>query len=435
MNWLRNNRKNGSSLVLLAMVFMTFVICITMAIGISRMLVVKSEVEVFGYDWSKAILSEYDIHLLKDYKIMAYYGNEAEVKKKIDMYLEYSAGSKMDANIGKTDADLAGYELGEIENFRKALKLGYTTSEIDSIISASNRAQRNSTNTDENYVSRTIKNEVVLDTLPSKGVQSSFSIKKIAEMLSENNSWEKIKEHVSDAGVEYAFIEKYMGNNVTKADAKDGYFKNEWEYIINGRPDDDANLRSCKDKIGLLRNALNLAYLNKDPEKKAVILAVSECINPAGGILTQALVAEAWALLETEQDMKALMQNKRIPFMKDSTSWKTDISSLFNSEEFVGDLSEEELSELQKNRDKLIELPGGNGSEGLALQGQCYDDYLLAMMAMMDGELRTSRIMDIVQINMKYRYYEDFNMREYFVGTRFSIKANGKEYDFEESYK
>ena len=434
MRWLKSNKK-GSSIVLLAMVFMALVMCITMAIGISRMLVVKSEVEVFGYDWTKAILSEYDIHLLEDYGIMAYFGNEDEVKKKIDMYLSYSAKNKLDANIGNTDSDLSGYEMGNAGNFRKALKLAYTSSEIDSLINNFNRERRSDSNTEENYTGRTIKNEVVLDTLPSAGLHSTFNINSIAKWLSEQDSFAGLREKIANAGVEYAFIEKNLGNNVTKGSSKDGYFKNEWEYIINGKPDDEANLNACKDRIGLLRNALNLAYLNKDPEKKAVILAVSECINPAGGILTQAIVTEAWALLETEEDMKALMRNERIPFMKDAMSWKTDISSVFSSEKFINSISEEEMSELEKGKEELMQLSGGRGCESAITQGQCYDDYLLAMISMMDEELRTLRIMDVVQINMKYRYYEDFNMDEYYIGTRFSIKANGKEYEFEECYK
>ena len=59
----------------------------------------------------------------------------------------------------------------------------------------------------------------------------------------------------------------------------------------------------------------------------------------------------------------------------------------------------------------------------------------MIMIMAMDERVRLLRIMDIVQINMKYRYYRDFNMMEYYVGTRFTLEANGRSYDFEESYK
>ena len=59
----------------------------------------------------------------------------------------------------------------------------------------------------------------------------------------------------------------------------------------------------------------------------------------------------------------------------------------------------------------------------------------MIMILAMDERVRLLRIMDLVQINMKYRYYRDFNMMEYYVGTRFTIDANGRSYEFEESYK
>jgi len=58
----------------------------------------------------------------------------------------------------------------------------------------------------------------------------------------------------------------------------------------------------------------------------------------------------------------------------------------------------------------------------------------MIMILAMDERVRLLRIMDIVQINMKYRYYRDFNMMEYYVGTRFSLEANRRTYEFEDSY-
>ena len=90
----------GSSTVFLAMAFVTFAICIAASIGIARKLTVMSECEAFGRIWTKAVLSEYDRHLLEDYKLMAYWGNEIEVNRKIDAYMDYSADGKLDIRIG-----------------------------------------------------------------------------------------------------------------------------------------------------------------------------------------------------------------------------------------------------------------------------------------------------------------------------------------------
>ena len=55
MGWLNDKfltNKKGSSIVLLAMVFVAMMLAITASIAISRALVVKSECEAFGHLWT-----------------------------------------------------------------------------------------------------------------------------------------------------------------------------------------------------------------------------------------------------------------------------------------------------------------------------------------------------------------------------------------------
>ena len=56
----------------------------------------------------------------------------------------------------------------------------------------------------------------------------------------------------------------------------------------------------------MIRNALNLAALSKDPEKMELIAAVSEVISPGpGAIVIQGIIMESWAALEAREDVKA----------------------------------------------------------------------------------------------------------------------------------
>lgn len=434
MRLLKN--KKGSSTVLLSMIFVTMMLCISLAVVVVRGLVVKSECEVFGRVWAKAILSEYDVHLLEDYNIMAYWGNEAEVQKRIDSYIVYSASNKLDASIDKSSAELAGYELANPDNFKLALKKSLVSGELDAIANEKEREARTEENTDEKYESRMIKNSVVLDTLPSQGIGNSIDIDSLISNFKSDGLVESLKSKLVNTGVEFAFVRNYMGNHVTKSASKDGYFCNEWEYIINGKCDDDANLKTCKTYISAIRNALNLAYLYKDPEKRAIIMAVAECLTPgAAGTLTQAAVAEAWALIETKKDVDTLMDNGRVPLMKNADSWQTDLDSVLRSDSIESELTEEGKQILNDSINDLEKMEGANTLRKEVKEGQTYDDYLLIMLSLLNDNVRTLRIMDLIQINMKYRYYEDFNMIEYYVGTRFNIKANGKEYEFEDSYK
>ena len=67
--------------------------------------------------------------------------------------------------------------------------------------------------------------------------------------------------------------------------------------------------------------------------------------------------------------------------------------------------------------------------------GLNYDEYLMVMILAMNENTRLLRIMDLVQINMKYRYYKDFNLMEYYTGVRYAISADGRDYVFEDSYR
>ena len=428
------NKKKGSSIVLLAMVFVTLMMAITAAITIARALVVKSECESFGHVWTKAILSEYDRNLLKEYNIMAYWGNDATVKNKIDTYLNYSTGEKLDASIKKSSSELLGNELGNINNFEIALEKGFTSELIDKVMNHSSRSKRSETE-DNDYGSRTIQNKVVLDTLPSQGMSNSTEMTNLIDGIKDGNKLDKLMSSAKTLGSEMALIYYKMGNHVTSACEKDGFLENEWEYIIHGSNSDEKNYKYCRNLIFIARNAANLAYLYSDPKKMEVITMVAECVTPgAVGWLTTAVIAEVWALVETEEDIDDLLDNGRVPFVKTAETWKTDIGMILGKDDIQDKLNDEEKKLLKENEDEIEKMEGAKGAVGSITEGQTYDDYLLAMMAMMNGKLRMLRVMDIIQINMKYWYYHDFNMMEYYTGVRFTINANGKDYEFEDSY-
>ena len=113
---------------------------------------------------------------------------------------------------------------------------------------------------------------------------------------------------------EMAFIVNNFNSHLKTCSNKETFFANEYEYIVKGNLDDNKNFESCKKSIFLIRNALNLAALSKDPEKMELIAAVSEVISPGpGAIVIQGIIMESWAALEAREDVKALLDNKRIP--------------------------------------------------------------------------------------------------------------------------
>ena len=52
-----------------------------------------------------------------------------------------------------------------------------------------------------------------------------------------------------------------------------------------------------------------------------------------------------------------------------------------------------------------------------------------------DERIRILRIMDLIQINMKYVYRDDFLLKEYSGGLAYTMEINGKDYSYEEAYQ
>lgn len=430
------DNKRGSSTVILAMVFVTLSLCICGAIEVSRMLVAGSECKVFGELWTKAILSEYDRHLLENYGIMAYFGNEAEVQKKLNMYLDYSSSSKIDEKIGGISAELTGFELGDTDNFRKALRQSSLYGSVEDVRNNKHRSKRDNSVSDGDNEDRRISNPIVLNTLPSAGNKGSVNAVRIADRLQDKDAGELLDTGLGGLAAEYGIIIHSFGNHLTNPGGREDYFVNEWEYILYGKNDDGENYKSCRKTLFAVRNALNFAYLEKDTAKKELIIAVSEMITPgAGAVITQALITEIWAAIETEEDMKTLTDGGNVPIIKTAGSWKTSLSSVIHSQKLQEKLDEEAKMLLAENEGEIADMKAGQGSPTGGKTGLDYDEYLLLMLSFIDDDTRILRIMDLIQINMKYRYYRDFNMMEYYTGVRYCMKANGRSYEFEESYK
>ena len=442
---IRLGNKKGSSAVLIAMMFVAFALSVAAAVGICRELAVKSECEAFGRVWTRAILSEYDLPLLEDYGIMAYFGNDSEVSEKIENYLDYSTADRLDIDLGGANADLTGYELGDPDNFLEAIKKALTAKVIGDLAFGGGRQERSikigtddigSEDGSDAGEGRVINNRVVLDTLPSGGITSSYDVDSLVQKAKSLGSEGGLKNALSAAGSEVIFIDKFFDNAVTYASDKESYFRNEWEYIIKGSPDDAANLKSVKRSLFLMRNALNLLSLYKDPKKVELVIKVAESITPGPlGLVTQLLIAEAWAALETEQDMKDLLDNKRVPILKSEAEWQTGLGAVLDSDKVRKELDDESKELLNEKREELNGLGGIADKVSDLKEGLNYDEHLMIMILAMDERVRLLRIMDLVQINMKFRYYRDFNMMEYYVGTRFSIDANGRSYEFDDEYK
>lgn len=422
-------------MILLSIVFVSFALSIIGAIEICRALVISSSAESYGRVWLKSILGEYDIHLIEDYGLLAYQGLDSDVIKKISNYSNYSISNRLNVKSIGIDANLIGYELSNPDNFRKTVKNSEISNTIDTLIN-NNTRKPVETAQEDRWGKRVIRNKSVIATLPSKCIKNRFDVDSIKNTIKSIKSTEDIISLASDASTEIAFMYKYLGSHTHMANSKKTLLRNEWEYVIAGNLDDNENFKSARRRIVLIRNAMNLAYLYSDVEKRELIHAVAELITPGpAASATAILISETWALVEAEEDIKDLLDNKRVPMIKDDSNWKTDLGGILKNEEITKELSDEGKELLKKNYDEITRNEIGHGVNKSSDKGLSYEDYLMVMIATMQSNIRILRIMDVVGINMKYRYYEDFNMDEYHIGLNYSIKLGRKQHEFEETYK
>jgi hypothetical protein len=152
------------------------------------------------------------------------------------------------------------------------------------------------------------------------------------------------------------------------------------EYLISGKSNDTENLNGVAVRLLAVRAGMDLIYLESDASRKAdaELLAEGICtvcmIEEMSPLLTQAILL-AWALAEGRYDTKVLLSGGKIPFMKDNTTWHSEMLSALSGYD-----------------------PGPfTGTE----TGLSYKDYLRIFMFLTDTEKLTARAMDIIESDIR----------------------------------
>ena len=66
--------------------------------------------------------------------------------------------------------------------------------------------------------------------------------------------------------------------------------------------------------------------------------------------------------------------------------------------------------------------------------GESYTQYLDLFLFIMDEDVKLLRMMDLIQLNMKLNHYDDFLLKEYYVGLDLIIKINNREVTVSKTY-
>ena len=165
---------------------------------------------------------------------------------------------------------------------------------------------------------------------------------------------------------------------------KETYLNMEREYLIFGELRDAENYVGTVKKLIKLRLGLNFAYILTDSSKMARVSALATSLTawaPYLQPIVKYLLAGCWAYVESCADVKFLVEGKKVPLIKNSEDWVTDLYGI------------KDIATVEKEDDD---------------KGLDYEEYLMILMAM-EGDRLYYRMADLIEMNTRMRY-PDFRM-------------------------
>lgn len=350
----------------------------------------------------RSVLSEFNCHLKDDYGLFAFRGHRQELIDKLSGYMSYTLDKNRFMNLESVDANTAGYSLADVDIFESELceytKFAIARGWIPDALSPDGEGEGQIVDKDKQ--GRTLRNHKVIDVLPSGGKPGKSGIVTGFEVPEAKGT------------TNYLITQYVMKtfSNAQKHTGKHGFFDNEVEYIIEGNMSDYENKKEMRKDIKKLRNEINFLFIWTNGKMRSEVMAAAELLGLGiGAPLVAAAIAEAWALAESENDMKLLEHGRRVPMFKTTDTWAVDIQSVITSGE-----------------------PGfidNHSRTGLTYQG-----YLQLFLFKEERSLKLGRIMDLMQINIVGKYDSSFLIKEHNMGMWMKVRVDGREYSYDQKY-
>ena len=397
----RNKRGMVSVFV---MIFSVSIISLAMLfIGGTRAKAISSSVESLGHLWAKSILGEYTDKLYERYGIFAYKAKSpAEVDDKLNQLSEITFKGKRYIDCEGCNSSLYKYSLAELDNFQKQVNKAAVVEKQKNFKDVALDVYTPS--------DRMISNNAIVAGLPSKGRLSSFSLSNFINKIKEIDDIKDVLKGGKNELLQMKYMKNHFQSAVSQSEDDDSFFKYELEYILAGKASDEGNLKSTRNRIIAIREAMNIAYINQNPQMRDLALTIAELISsPAAAPATQQALIAAWAYAESVNDYRLLVHGKKVPLMKDDDSWAVNLKSI---------ITNPNPEYIDTNNEK----------------GNTYNEYLQAMIFLTNKDNRLLRMMDLIEINMKYCYYGNFSISSHYTGIDYSMDVNGRTHNFSAEY-
>lgn len=349
---------------------------------------------------SRSVLTEYDKNLLGRFGLLAFRGTQDDLEAGMRHYAGPIFKGSPYFTMGEIKVSTASYQLSSPDNFEAAvleqIPVVMAKEAADAI--RSNAADKISPGEAGKCPDRMLKNEGVRGSLPSVSHEPTGGT-----WRNISKSWEDWTD-VFRKGTRNYLVNRYIFHYFSDAgnppDQNTTFFQYEVEYILEGEFSDRDNRKDFMREVLFLRNIINLGFLMADPKKQEILAAAAQLATPGPeAILTQILLAEVWALAESENDLRLLEHGKIVPYLKTGSYWAVDLDSVLEG------------------------MPEGyidtHGEVGLDYRG-----YLELFLFFMDRETKLVRMMDLIQLDLQGTCDRTFLMQEHQTGFDYEAKIN-----------
>ncbi len=396
------NSKRGSSSVFILMILATLM-TITMAfMAEARNEYAYSRIDLAADMSGDSVLSEYDRYVQEEYGLFLLGGTRPYLTGRFRSYMDHCLGGMRGVRIKDATVSGEGRCAADTELIREQIVEQMKYEKVMDIVSDKHRGSKN----DMEY--EILRNRKVLVSLPTHGMPKP-SLTSVAKSMAED--FEGLKD-IFKEGTDKYLMDEYILNHFNTCTMKikdDHFFRNEVEYILGGEASDRKNEKRVELAIQALRFPLNLKYLYTDKEKMEALLAAAELLTPEAAPLTQMALASTWAYAESDNDVKLLWEGRKVPIMKDKSSWAVDL-------------------------DGAIEGIKGGTFYPEKETGYDYEDHLRFLLFFQDETLKTARIMDLIQINTRMNSDSTFVIQEHCTGIHVSLRSGRRNFIYEKKY-
>ena len=392
----RNNKK-GVTAVFLTIIAGAVLSCVIVFIQLAASAASVSYCGNLFNLAGRSVLSEFDLELKSRYGIIAFSRDGSSIAEEIKRYVKYTVTDDRYIRLGEVSVDLKDYCLMDCEIFEE---------QVTESVNFKNLIVEEETGGPVETGERTLRNSKTINALPSKGMTDTPSVHALVSNIKNLTGISQLWKNGSREYLTTVYIFSVFKSGMSPADEENSFFRNEIEYIIEGKKSDAANRSAVRADLLKLRTLLNSIYIYSSPKMMKEALLLAETITPGPeAVITQAALIAAWAAMEAELDIKTLDEGGKVPVFKDPSSWKTDING---------------------------KVAAGKGE--FEERGYDYEGYLKILLTALKKEVRLTRMMDLIQINLQGTYSEDFYIKDCYRGFKFEAQVNGRKMKYDEKY-